>query len=353
MITHAQKIRLGVFLTVTSLLLIVSLVLVAGNRLLEKRDHYFIQYSNISVIGLQTGSSVKYYGINIGQVEDISIDKNDINNVNVEISVKEGTPIKEDVLATLVSVGITGIKQIELTGGSNKADLLMPGSDILPGTSTMEDITGKAEKIAEKFELLLNNIIAVTSEDNRIKVGNILTNTQDLVSENREILNASLENMNALLEENRQALNTTLRSFNRLVDENRAMLKDVLNNTNTLITDSRDPLQRAFTQMDSASLAMTDFIRSTRASLTRLDTVLANTTRFSESLVEADVAQLSQEISTTLNTINETFTHVDLTVLKARQDLIKSIESLKLSTEYLSEFARKINDDPSILLRKR
>lgn len=353
MVTNAQKIRLGIFLTITSILLIVTIVLVAGKSLLEKRDSYFVTYSNISVIGLQSGSSVKYYGINIGQVEDISIDQDDINNVTLELSVKKGTPIKEDVLATLVSVGITGLKQVELTGGTNDAKLLEPGSSIQPGTSYMEDITGKAELIAEKFEILLNNIIAVTSEDNRIKVGNILTNTNDMVTENRAVLHASLENMNTLLEENRAGLKATLRSFNKLVDENRTMLKQVLASTDGLIQDSRAPLQRAFTQMDSASQAMTTFMVSSQASLERLDQVLANADIFSENLSEVDIAGISADITTTLKTMNDTFTHVDLTILKSRQDLIKSIESLKLSAEYLSEFSRKVNDDPSLLLRSK
>ena len=353
MVTSSQKIRLGIFLSITSILLITTFVVVAGQRLIQKRDSYFITYRNISVIGLQSGSSVKYYGINIGQVEDISIDTEDINNVTVEIGVKKGTPIKEDVLATLVSVGITGIKQVELTGGTNEAKLLTPGSNIQPGTSYMEDITGKAELIAEKFELLLNNIIAVTSEDNRIKVGNILTNTQELVSENREVLNTSLGNMNALVEENRKGLKTALQSFNLLVSENRQMLNQVLTSTNTLIQDSREPLMRAFKQMDSTSIAMSQFMASTQASLNKLDTVLVNAGVFSKNLAATDIVGISDDITKTLNTVNQTFTHVDLTILKMRQDLIKSIESLKVSAEYLSEFSRKVNDDPSLLLRSK
>jgi phospholipid/cholesterol/gamma-HCH transport system substrate-binding protein len=353
MVTHAQKIRLGTFLSVTFILLIVMLVMIAGNRLMEKRDIYYITYRNISVIGLQTGSSVKYYGINIGQVDDISIDQNDINNVTVKISVKKDTPIKQDVLATLVCVGITGIKQVELTGGTNDAELLTPGSNIQPGTSQMEDITGRAELIAEKFEHLLNNIIAVTSEDNRIKVSNILTSTQSMVAENREVLNATLTNMNTLLAENRKGLKATLRSFNALIAENRTMLNEVLQNSSQLISDSRVPLQQAFTQLDSAALSMAEFMTGAQASLARLDTVLANVSRFSDQLTQANIASISTDITQTLKTVNDTFTHIDLTILKTRQDLIKSIESLKTTTEYLSEFSRKVNDDPSLLLRSK
>ena len=353
MVNRSQKIRLGIFLTFTTILLIVTFVIIAGNKLMEKRDHYYIQYRNVSVIGLQVGSSVKYYGINIGQVKDITIDAKDINNVNVEISIKKGTPVKEDVVATLVSVGITGIKQIELTGGSNEAALLPPDSNIRPGTSYIDDITGKAEKIAEKFELLLNNIIAMTSDDNRVKVNDILSSTHNLIEENRTVLNSTIENMNSLLTENRNVLRTTLKSLNQLINENRKMLNQVLTSTNSIIDENREPLHRAFNQLDSASYYMAQFVRSAENSLEKLDGVITNASTFSDKLASTDVEKLTTEISTTLTTINNTFTHVDLTVLKARQDLIKSIESLKQSTEYLSEFSRKINEDPSVLLRSK
>ena len=152
MVSKAQKFRLGIFIAFSSVLLIVFLVVVAGNKLLEKRDEYYIHYEDTSVIGLQVGGQVKYHGISVGRVDDIRIDKEDVKMVIVTISVKEGTPLKEDILATLAPVGITGLKQIELSGGTNEAKLLKPKSNILPGKSVLDSITGKAEIIAEKLK---------------------------------------------------------------------------------------------------------------------------------------------------------------------------------------------------------
>lgn len=351
MVTRSQKIRLGVFITVVTVLLILFFIIVAGKKLMEKRDYYYINYRNVSVIGLQAGSSVKYYGINIGQVADITIDKADINNVIVKISVKKGTPIKEDVMATLVSVGITGIKQIELTGGSNQADLLLPGSNIQPGTSTIEDITGRAEVIAEKAELLLNNLTALTADDNRIKVGAVLTSAKDILEDNREVLHASLTNLNRLLRDNNELLKSTLRNANALIQENRQPLRNVLR------------------QLDSSAYHLAEFSRSSRIAMDKvnrildspnIESALANTAAFSESLAATNTAEFIENLNATLNNLNGSIenlntaiTHVDLAVLKGRQDLLKTIESMRKTAEYLNEFSRKINDDPSILLRSR
>ncbi|HDT12375.1 MAG TPA: MCE family protein [Candidatus Marinimicrobia bacterium] len=320
MASKAQKIRLGVFLIFSISLLIVSFVIIAGNKLMQKRDIYYITYSDVSVIGLQTGSSVKFYGINIGQVDDITIEKDDINKITVKISVKEGTPIKEDMVATLVSIGITGLKQIELTGGTNEADFFVPGDTITAGISYFDDITGKAEQIAEKFELLLNNLISITAYDNQLKVKNILYQAENLLEENRQ------------------------------------------------------PLLNTFTNIDSATLSLVELVNSTRSSLGKLDTIMANAIIFSENLASADIQSLSDDVSNTLNNINQTLagadlariseeavaalnnfnntiTRVDLMVLRSRQDIISSLESLRQATEFLNQFSRQISDDPSILLR--
>jgi len=320
MASKAQKIRLGIFLILSISILIVSFVIVAGNQFMQKRDVYFINYRDVSVIGLQTGSSVKFYGITIGQVDDITIDKDDISQVRVQISVKEDTPIKEDMVATLVSIGITGLKQIELTGGSNEAEFLEPGSTITAGISYFDDITGKAEEIAEKFEILLNNLIAITAYDNQLKVKNILFQAENLLEENRQ------------------------------------------------------PLLNTFSNIDSATLSLAELVSSTRTSLEKLDTIMGNAILFSENLASADITSLTDDVSSTLNRINETLagadlariseeavaalenfnntiTRVDLMVLRSRQDIISSMESLKQATEFLNQFSRQISDDPSILLR--
>ena len=93
MISKAQKFRLGIFILLCSALLIGFFIIVAGNKLMERKDTYYIHYRDVSVNGLQIGSSVKYSGINIGGVDDISIDKEDIRNVIVKIGIKQGTPI--------------------------------------------------------------------------------------------------------------------------------------------------------------------------------------------------------------------------------------------------------------------
>ena len=80
--------------------------------------------------GLNKGAAVKYLGYNVGSIEDIYISAEDVNTVVVEISVEQRSAenaIRVDTEARMASLGITGLKYIELFGGSNDAARYPPG----------------------------------------------------------------------------------------------------------------------------------------------------------------------------------------------------------------------------------
>lgn len=133
-----------------SILFIFLIGYFTARELFEKTDTYYVAFQDVSVSGMEVGSSVKYLGINVGTISDIEINPEDVTSILLELSLKSGTPIKEDSRAEIVSLGITGMKAIEIRGGSNEAKLLNPGSHIEPGESLTSKISGKADVIAEK-----------------------------------------------------------------------------------------------------------------------------------------------------------------------------------------------------------
>ncbi len=163
---RAQKIRLGIFLTVSAALLLILVGYFTARGLFERKEPYFVAYQNISVTGLEVGSPVKYMGINVGSIADIRISPIDVSTIIVELALQEETPVKEDAVADIVAMGITGLRTIEIRGGTQEADFLEPGDYIQPGTSFAEDITGKAEDIYFRLEDVLNNLQVFTHPDN-------------------------------------------------------------------------------------------------------------------------------------------------------------------------------------------
>jgi phospholipid/cholesterol/gamma-HCH transport system substrate-binding protein len=172
--------------------LAVFALIVAGQNLWQQYDPYFIRYTDTSVGGIQVGGTVVYQGIAVGTIEAIEIDPENVQSIIVEIRVQDGTPIKEDVVATIVPVGITGISQIELSGGTQDADELEPGSFIPPASSTVGQVTDSVTSILEGIEGVLSDISAVLAQIDQQSVGNILSRIDTMLAENEETVQSLL-----------------------------------------------------------------------------------------------------------------------------------------------------------------
>ena len=71
MATKAQKVRLSIFLILSSTVLLVFFLVLVGKRILKRMDPYYIVYEGISVTGLEPGAAVKYHGVQVGRVADL------------------------------------------------------------------------------------------------------------------------------------------------------------------------------------------------------------------------------------------------------------------------------------------
>jgi phospholipid/cholesterol/gamma-HCH transport system substrate-binding protein len=306
MVGRAQKIRLGIFVTLLSVLLLAAIVFIAGDKLMESWDHYYITYSDVSVNGLQVGGQVRYHGIEIGKVDEIRIEPDDVTKVRVKISVSEGTPVKTDTEAHLVLVGITGLKVVELTGGSNETLYLEPGSEILPGVSVLDNISGKAEVMAEKLEMIMNNILEITNQENQERLASILCSVDTILITNQEPINNVIVNL----------------------DSTTAELIAILQTSNEIMTRLNGIIQSE-----------------------RIDSILTNIDGFSGELAELEVSELINELNVTVRNINSTVQKIDLTFVRSQQDLLDTIISIREVADYLEDFSRRISEDPTILLR--
>ncbi len=313
MVTRSQRIRLGIFVSLSVATLIISLIIIIAPKILEEHDIYFIAFEDVSVTGLQEGSAVKYQGLQVGYVSDIRIDPENIRTVILQISLDQGVPIKVDTRAEINFLGITGLKLIELRSGSNQADDLPPGSFIPSGRSLAEEITGRAEVLAEKAELILNNLIRVTSDDNAERVLSMV----DTVTQ-------------------------AVQLFNGFVKTNRDPLSRTLQNA-----------EQFSSQLDSLTFYTTSLVKSWDA-FAKSDTlaqIVSNFAEVTEELTEAEVVRLFAEIGITLEQTNNMLKDIEISFATSRIDLVYTIEQLKETSDYLYQFSRLISEDPSILVR--
>ena len=210
-------------------------------------------------------------------------------------------------------LGITGLKMIEIRGGSSAADILEPGEYIRAGKSSSELITGKAEVIMEKIELLINNLNQFSKPENLNEIINLAKNA-----------NRSFEDFDTILRENRQELG------------------DII--TQARVTGARLDTITQFlvpknVKMKQVSLADT------------LNDILSNINNVTNSLKTANMGQVLEELAVTLERTNGILNIMDHDLERGRDNLFISLRKLRSTLEYLDETARMVNEDPSILLR--
>jgi len=320
MVTKAQKVRVIVFISIVSMIFLYILFLLVGQKLFTSEDTYFIKLKNQSVTGLNVGQDVRYYGINIGKITDIEINKSDISEIILSISVKSGTPLKNTVKANLNFLGITGLKVIELTGGENSDKDLQPGSFIEADRGILDNITGKAEIITEKVEKVLNNILDITGSENRGSFKNIVVKIDSTVNH----------------------LDILMLHASKLVVNNRSKVSDLIENTNKLVV-SLDETSKSIRMLANSGNRILNSKESAK--------ILNNITELSNKLNSPQTDEIIKNLNGLISEGNNLIGHLDKTFMSNRKNIIKSIELLKETLDNFNEFVVLLRENPDILIK--
>lgn len=214
--TKRQKIRLGLFTIIAAALTVVVLVVFAGLKFWKPRDRYYVEFES-TVYGLERGADVFLNGMRVGKVTDIGLAPNDMRHVRVALDINEDAPVRTDTRAILQFAGITGLKVIDLRGGSYAAPPLAPGSTIAVGETMLDKIQDKAEHLADESVELMERANAIAAKAETV-VDNLANLTQpeqmgDVMTQTRQVA-ANLAQASAalrgLIEENRAGLRASV-----------------------------------------------------------------------------------------------------------------------------------------------
>ena len=92
-------------------------------------DTYSLTAKFTTVAGLRTGNPVNILGIQVGRVQRITMDQDNLRAV-VEVRIKKGINIYDDAIASIKTEGLIGDKYLNIDPGGG-GDLLAPGGVII------------------------------------------------------------------------------------------------------------------------------------------------------------------------------------------------------------------------------
>jgi phospholipid/cholesterol/gamma-HCH transport system substrate-binding protein len=129
--THTQKFkfRLGLFITGGLALFVIAIFFIGKQKNLFN-PVFKLSTTFYNVSGLQVGNNVRFSGINVGTVDNITIINDSTVKVDMLVRKEVQKFIKTDCEAGIGSAGLIGDKILIITQGSNEASIAKDGQNI-------------------------------------------------------------------------------------------------------------------------------------------------------------------------------------------------------------------------------
>ena len=147
--------------------------------------NYYVVFES-SVAGLTTGSSVGFNGLRVGEVQSFALDPEDARKVQVLITVRDDTPVRENSHATIQSMGLTGGSGVQITPGTPDSPFLVASADD-PIPAIKAD-SGSGQGVFEAGSAALNNANVFISklnsllDQNEAAITTTMTNVQQVTT---------------------------------------------------------------------------------------------------------------------------------------------------------------------------
>ena len=132
---YSKETVVGIFVVI-GLLCVAYMTVKLGKVSLFGDDYYPLRARFASVSGLRVGNPVEMDGIEVGRVEQMSIDQ-DKQVAVVELKIRKGIRIYDDASAAIKTSGLIGDKYVKIDAGG-AGNILMPGGTITETTSPID-----------------------------------------------------------------------------------------------------------------------------------------------------------------------------------------------------------------------
>ena len=136
------ELAVGVFILI-GIVCVGYLTIRLGKMELIGSGHYSIEARFSSVTGLKSGARVEIAGVQVGQVDSITLDKQR-QVALVRLKIQKAVELDEDTIASIKTSGLIGDKFIKLSPGGSDV-ILKPGDSIVETEAAidLEDLISK------------------------------------------------------------------------------------------------------------------------------------------------------------------------------------------------------------------
>jgi phospholipid/cholesterol/gamma-HCH transport system substrate-binding protein len=148
-------------------------------------DRQYAYYDVVfpTVEGLTSASEVRFSGLPVGQVVDVRLDPEGSGQIRVRLEIAAPTPVRTSSVATIESLGVTGVAYVGITSGDPADEFLAVASDdpiptITAGRSVLQTLSEDAPQILEEILEVSRSVADVLGPANQERVAQILANLE-------------------------------------------------------------------------------------------------------------------------------------------------------------------------------
>ncbi|MDM8569287.1 MlaD family protein [Thiotrichales bacterium HSG1] len=332
----------GLFIIVLGMVLIASVLWLSVD--FDKKHYRTYQtYIHESVSGLNLKSPVKYNGVAVGYVNNISLNPKRPNEVQVLLNIEHDLQLRQDTTTFLSVQGLTGLAYIELTGGSVAKPLV-----VVKTGQKYPELYNKPSLLARldaTISSLLDNLSSETTN-------NLLTNISDLSKAANTLLsNSNITSLTKTLH-NFEVISNTLATHDKDIETTLVNTLKITNNIDTIskkIITLTDRLETSLIAVEGGSI---DFAEVA-------DTIKKTTHTFAKTIYLVD--HVVQEVGITTKAIGKIAGDIGIAVKNSRHDMdyftrqalpevTNSLRELQVLLNTLRNFTKELQRKPNMLL---
>ncbi len=309
----SSEAKVGLFVIVALTIFVVAFLSVANIQLTGEKAPFKTYFAYIG--GLDEGGLVRYGGRKAGIIRSVRPWADDPTKTEVIFDLRTDVPINRDSRATIASLNALGQNYLEITPGSIDAPRVEPGGTI----ASIEALT---------FTDLINKVARVTDKAVEL-MGDVQGKLDLVVADADELLN----NLNALTGE-----------------ENQENIRKLLANGNKLIEDQSPKIDRITTRIDSMLAnveALTDDLRKVAEDADKTVLNVNRTVEETREPIKQDLAELER----TLKQARETIAEVRALVIVNEQNVNETIENFRAASENIEALTDDLRQRPWSLIR--
>jgi len=127
----------------------------------------YVLTTSSAVTGLKVEAPVRYRGVDVGKVEEISIDAANSGRVQIRIGVRAGTPVTSSTYAQLGYQGITGLAYVLLGDDGKSKHPLQTSPEAIAQIHMKPSLMDEGEILFASFAEIAEKIKRLLDEENQ------------------------------------------------------------------------------------------------------------------------------------------------------------------------------------------